>query len=461
MQYIEDYFENCKIMKKKSHYVCTSCGAISIKWTGQCGVCGEWETLSQVTIDKNTRNSSAKVNAGRPVSISEIDNEIELRIVTGIKELDRVLGGGIIPGSIVLVGGDPGIGKSTLMLQMAMKLKDFNPLYITGEESLRQIRYRADRISTDGGLMVFAETNIESIAATIESSDYSVIVIDSIQSMSTDKTDATPGSIIQIRECASLLMGIAKKSGKSIFLIGHVTKEGYIAGPKVLEHMVDTVLQFEGEKTYSFRILRALKNRYGSTNEIGIFRMEQKGLEEVENASDLFLVNRDNEEPGTAIVSAMEGTRPILLEVQALVTNTNFSVPQRTTTGYDTRRLQMILAVLEKRLGIPFQRADVFVNVAGGIYMNDPSLDLGIAAALVSSHRDIAIKSGTVIIGEIGLTGEVRPVSSIEQRIKESEKLGFKRIILPGKNMLKMDWVSEIKIIPAEKISLVLGKLFS
>lgn len=447
--------------KSKVVYICSSCQYQSAKWLGRCTSCGAWDSFIEEAVSTSSKMKLVRKQSAKITKLSEISTEGEFRITTGIGELDRVLGGGIIPGSLVLIGGDPGIGKSTLTLQMCGNLAKHNPLYVTGEESLNQIKYRSKRlknISDDISLM--AETNLEMIADAIKNTDCGVVIIDSIQSVYTEKIDATPGSIIQIRECTALLMQIAKQISKPIFIVGHVTKEGSIAGPKILEHMVDTVLQFEGDKTYSYRILRAIKNRYGSTNEIGVFEMAEDGLREVSNPSELFLVARQSTDSGISIVASIEGTRPILLEIQALVTPTSFAVPQRTATGFDIRRLQMIIAVLEKRLGSKFRNYDVFVNVAGGVYLNDPSVDLGVATALVSSLKDIAIDPKTVLIGEIGLTGEVRSVSSIEQRIKEAEKLGFQTIMLPKLNMDKISIKSKVRLVPVDRISLAFTQLF-
>ncbi len=447
-------------MKSKELYICKSCGNQSAKWLGKCPNCGEWDTFVKEVSEVSKKSRPASHSNNKIYRLDEIETENNYRIKTCISELDRVLGGGIIPGSLILMGGDPGIGKSTMMLQMCSTLGDYEPLYVTGEESLQQIKYRANRLAGNTeNLFLLAETNIESIIQAIKSVNSMVVVIDSIQSVYSERVDATPGSIIQVRECASALMQVAKTTGKAIFIIGHVTKDGFIAGPKILEHLVDAVLQFEGDKSYSFRILRALKNRFGSTNELGIFEMSNEGLSEVTNPSEIFLANRMQDASGVAIVAAIEGSRPILLEVQALVSPTSYSVPQRTSNGFDLRRLQMILAVLDKRLGIPFWKHDVFINVAGGIYLNDPSVDLGIAAALVSSFRDESLSSQTVIIGEIGLTGEVRMVSSIEQRIAESEKLGFKNVIIP-KNNFKNNTKYNIKLTEVERISLALTHLF-
>lgn len=452
-------------MKSKTIYVCKECGAKSAKWLGRCNSCGAWDSfVEEISYNSsNLKRHTAQLTADSS-KITFLENVItddNYRIITGIKELDRVLGGGIMPGSIVLVGGDPGIGKSTLMLQMCAGLQNYNPLYATGEESLQQIKCRADRLhGIPGKLMLIAETNVEQINSLIKNSESGVVIIDSIQSIYSSEVDSTPGSVIQVRECASLLMQTAKQTGKAIFIIGHVTKDGVIAGPKILEHTVDTVLQFEGEKTYSYRILRSLKNRFGSTNEIGIFEMNESGLKEVENPSELFLAHRKNDESGIAIVAAIEGSRPILLEVQALVSPSGYSVPQRISNGFDLRRLQMILAVLEKRLGVPFRQHDVFVNVAGGVYLNDPAVDLGIAAALISSLRDTAISTQTVFIGEIGLTGEIRQVSAIEQRISEAEKLGFKNIYVPEAARKRLSGFKQSQINAFDRISLALSSLF-
>ncbi len=363
-------------MKTKSQYVCQSCGAVSGGWAGRCHVCGTWDSIVEEVAERGSAKKSTSKAGGGIITLGEVDTQSTQRIQTGINELDRVLGGGITPGSLILVGGDPGIGKSTLMLQMCAFLESSQPLYITGEESLHQIKQRAGRLARiPDSLRLMAETGIDAILSAISSSGAKVVIVDSIQTVHSDLIESTAGSVSQVRECAAMLMKAAKKSGTAIFVVGHVTKEGMIAGPKVLEHMVDTVLQFEGEKTYSYRILRAIKNRYGSTNEIGIFEMAEEGLREVPNPSEIFLAERNQQDSGTAIISTIEGTRPLLLEVQALVTPTNYNVPQRTPTGFDLRRLQMILAVLEKRLGLKFGEYDVFVNVAGGVSLDDPGVD--------------------------------------------------------------------------------------
>jgi DNA repair protein RadA/Sms len=451
-------------MKIKTSYVCSQCGAVSAKWAGKCYNCGSWDTLVEQVISNTDLKQNRKpisINSNKIIKLKDILTDSTKRISTQIKELDRVIGGGIIPGALILIGGDPGIGKSTLMLQMCGNLIERQPLYITGEESLEQIKLRAERIiSNADDLSIMNETSLEEIEAAIKISDYNIIVIDSIQSVYSERIDASPGSIIQMRECSSALMRVAKETKKAIFIIGHITKEGIIAGPKLLEHIVDTVLQFEGEKTYTFRIVRALKNRFGSTNEIGIFEMSSKGLIEVTNPSELFLAQRKTNESGVAIISAIEGSRPILLEVQALVTPTSYGMPQRTSNGYDLRRLQMLLAVLEKRLGIYFSRNDVFVNVAGGIYLNDPASDFGIAVAIISSLKDTALESDVAFIGEIGLTGEIRAIPNIEQRISEVEKLGLKAVFLPESNLNKVIKKYSIKFFPINKISSAIIQLF-
>ncbi len=447
-------------MKQKTIYVCSECGARSPNWQGRCHSCGAWSSF----VEQKTAKGSLQLKKAGTVSQSiktlrEVDSDGEFRLKTGIGELDRVLGGGAIPGSIVLVGGDPGIGKSTLMLQMCAGLAERNPLYVTGEESLRQIKFRASRLKgIPEDMAVLAETNVEEIVAAIKDERFGAAIVDSIQSVFSEKIDSAPGGYGQVRECASILMQAAKQSGKPVFIVGHVTKEGVIAGPKLLEHLVDAVLQFEGEKTYAYRILRSLKNRYGSTNEMGIFKMTETGMVEVTNPSELFLAERNSNESGVAIVAAYEGARPILLEIQALAAASGFSVPQRTCTGFDSRRLNMILAVLEKRLGEPLSKNDVFVNVAGGVYLSDPSVDLGVAAAVVSSLRDVPIDISAPIVGEIGLTGETRPVSFIEQRIREAEKLGFESFILPAAKELNPKKF-KIKLKQVERISLALNQI--
>jgi len=446
--------------KTKTIYKCSNCGATAFKWQGKCNNCGEWDTLNEEVVATNKKKISLKSLDYNTVTLQNIETEKEYRIQTKIKEFDRVLGGGIVPGSLVLIGGDPGIGKSTLMLQMCRDLIEYNPLYITGEESLKQIKYRSLRIKNiPENLEVLAETNFETIESAIKNSENNVIILDSIQSIHSELIESTAGSVVQVRECTSRLMSLAKKLNKAIIIIGHINKDGAIAGPKILEHIVDTVLQFEGDKTYAYRILRSIKNRFGSTNEIGIFEMTQQGLDEVPNPSKIFLSERQEAESGIAIVASVEGSRAILLEVQALCTPTSFSVPQRTVTGFDSRRLQMIIAVLEKRLGAKFFKHDVFVNIAGGVQISDPSIDLGVAAALVSSLKDITIDPKTAIIGEIGLTGEVRSVSLIEQRVKEVSKLGFDKVVIPNNNFKSIMNKVNIEYQPVERISMALAMI--
>lgn len=412
--------------KKITMFVCSNCGNESAKWEGKCINCGEWNTYSQISIDKTEKKLSLKRQTEPKIKkLSEISSESIYRIGTNFVELDRVLGGGIVPGSLILIGGDPGIGKSTLMLQMAASITNGEVLYVSGEESLNQIKQRSNRLDLKNQeLDLLAETSLESIRSVIRKSEHKIVVIDSIQSIYSEKVEATPGNAVQVRECSVELMQIAKEKNISIFIIGHVTKEGFIAGPKMLEHLVDTVLQFEGEKTYSFRILRSLKNRFGSTNEIGIFRMNENGLQEILNPSEIFIAQRSESEPGIAIAAAMEGSRPLLIEIQALVAHSNYGMPQRIVNGYDSRRIQMLIAVLEKRIGLNFRQSDIFVNIAGGLYLNDTSVDLAIAMAIISSFRDEAISASTIFCGEIGLTGEVRKVPKLSQRIKEAEKFG-------------------------------------
>lgn len=446
-------------MKKRLVFECSSCGAKYSKWTGRCSNCGAWNSLIEV-VEETSKNKIVQNNTISNIyKLSEIDNEPEFRIKTKINELDRVLGGGIIPGSLVLVGGDPGIGKSTLMLQMCGNLHK-DSIYITGEESLKQIKYRSQRLKGINDISICSETEIEKIINTIKKSQSKVAVVDSIQSVFSDNIDATAGSISQIRESAMKLFNLAKQENIAIFLIGHVTKDGIIAGPKILEHTVDTVIQFEGDKNFSYRILRALKNRFGSTNEIGIFEMNNEGLSEVLNPSEVFLSNINKDENGIAIVSAIEGTRPILIEVQSLVSPSGYGMPQRISNGFDSRRLQMILAVIEKRLGFQLKTQDIFVNLAGGLYINDTSIDLGIAIAVISSYLEKSIPEKTLLIGEIGLTGEVRAVQSIPQRISEGEKLGIRKIILPNLKSQKFVLNSNVELFFADKISNVLNMLF-
>lgn len=442
-------------------YVCQNCGVSSPRWAGKCPSCAEWNTLVE-EVRATGAKKTHQAGKATPIPLSSVEIASNARIQTGIEELDRVLGGGITPGSITLVGGDPGIGKSTLMLQMCAGLKAYKPLYITGEESLQQIKLRSKRLegNTDS-LLVLGETNTGVIAETIKSDDVGVVIVDSIQTLHREDIESAPGSVAQVRESATMLMEVAKTTHKPIFLVGHITKDGAIAGPKVLEHIVDTVLQFEGEKVYSYRILRAIKNRYGSTNEIGVFEMAQEGLREVKNPSEVFLSQRNFGESGTAIVATLEGTRPLLVEVQALATPSSYGVPQRSATGFDYKRLQMILAVLEKRLGLRLGQHDIFVNVAGGLKIDDPAVDLGVAAAIVSSARDIPLPSDLVMIGEIGLTGEVRTIGGIELRLNEIQKLGFKVVMLPEIHSNRLPPFKNLTLLPVDRILKAISQLFS
>lgn len=428
--------------KQRTRYVCQSCGAASPRWLGKCPECGAWESYVEETsaapVPAKARGARSTSTSAALVRLEDVEVGEEPRIVTGIDEFDRVLGGGIMPGSIILVGGDPGVGKSTLMAQMCVGLGERSILYVTGEESLRQIKLRADRLEVRAsGLRLMAETNLDLIVRSIREMSPDVAIVDSIQTTYQPEIESAPGSVAQVRECTAVLMQLAKSSGVAIFVVGHVTKEGAIAGPKVLEHMVDTVLQFEGERTHLYRILRTAKNRYGSTNEIGVFEMGENGLVEVANPSSVFLSERSYGASGSVVTSTMEGTRPILVEAQALVTPSSYGVPQRSATGFDYKRLQMLLAVLEKRLGLGMGQYDVFVNIAGGVRVDDPAVDLAVASAIVSSFRDVPADSQTVVVGEIGLGGEIRTVAQVDQRIAEAAKLGFKSFVLPGSNMKK------------------------
>lgn len=459
--------------KTKVQFVCQSCGYISPRWIGKCPECSTWnsfvEEVSSVAAENPKARGartmgasphSANGSQSKPLRLKEIAVGEEERVVTHIAELDRTLGGGIMPGSIILVGGDPGIGKSTMMMQMVKGLLTARTLYVSGEESPRQLKLRAERLGLhNDDLLILAETNVESILEQARQLQPDIIIIDSIQTMYRTMIDSAPGSVAQVRECTALLMQYAKMSGIPIFVIGHVTKEGAIAGPKVLEHIVDTVLQFEGERTHAYRILRATKNRYGSTNEIGVFSMSADGLIEVPNPSEVFLSERQYGTSGSAVCAILEGTRPVLLEVQALVTNSSYNNPQRTATGYDYRRIAMILAILEKRLNVRLSHSDVFINVAGGLHVEEPAADLAIAAAVVSNQRDIPVDSKSCLIGEIGLSGEVRAVPQAELRVAEAQKLGFEQIILPKANLRSLGKSPSKKIIAVERIAEAMDRI--
>ncbi len=443
--------------KPKTVFYCSNCGHQTSKWLGKCPVCGEWNTFVEEVIVKEDKRKSG-VSKGntkvRPKAIGEIETEKEERIDTGNGEFNRVLGSGLVPGSIVLVGGEPGIGKSTLLLQVAMDLRHLRTLYVSGEESYRQIKMRADRLGlSNDNVFVLNETFTGNIFSQIEELTPHLVVIDSIQTLYTDTIESSPGSISQIRETASELQRFAKTSNIPVILIGHITKDGSLAGPKVLEHMVDTVLQFEGDRHYGFRILRAVKNRFGSTSELGIFEMQSGGLREVTNPSEILLSQRDEEVNGVAISSMIEGQRPMLIETQALVSNAAFGTPQRSATGYDTRRMNMLLAVLEKKAGFRLSVKDVFLNIAGGLRVDDPAIDLAVVASIISSAEDIYIGNKTCFAGEVGLSGEIRAVSRIENRISEAEKLGFERIFISKYNLKGIDTkMFNIEIIPVSKV---------
>ncbi len=444
--------------KPKTVYYCSNCGNQSSKWLGKCPACGEWNTFVEevvVKADKRKSGIAAKQTQAKPTPVHKIETDEEVRIDTRNNELNRVLGGGLVPGSVVLVGGEPGIGKSTLLLQVSMNLKGLRTLYISGEESYRQIKMRADRLKLENPeVYILNETFTGNIFAQIEATEPNLIIIDSIQTLYTENIDSSPGSISQIRETAGELQRYAKTSNIPVILIGHITKEGNLAGPKVLEHMVDTVLQFEGDRHYGFRILRSVKNRFGSTSELGIFEMQSGGLREVSNPSEILLSQRDEEATGVAIAAMVEGQRPMLIETQALVGTAAFGTPQRSATGYDTRRLNMLLAVLEKRSGFKLSSKDVFMNIAGGIRVDDPAIDLALVAAIISSAEDIYISSNICFAGEVGLSGEIRAVSRIESRISEAEKLGFEKIILSKYSIKGIDRKNfKIDIVPVSKVS--------
>ncbi|MCI5493982.1 MAG: DNA repair protein RadA [Lachnospiraceae bacterium] len=419
---------------KTTVYFCQSCGYESSKWMGQCPGCKEWNTFVEEVIDKGAVGKVKRESEAKVTKLAAIEAQDENRLSTSIAELDRVLGGGIVKGSLVLVGGDPGIGKSTLLLQVCQKLSEqkVKVLYISGEESLWQIKIRAQRIGEFGeSLSLLCETNLDTIQDVIRREKPEVVIIDSIQTMYNEGISSAPGSVSQVRESTGILMQIAKKLEITIFIVGHVTKEGVVAGPRVLEHMVDTVLYFEGDRHAAYRILRGVKNRFGSTNEIGVFEMQNEGLREVENPSEYMLSGKPEGASGSVVACSMEGTRPILLEIQALVCHSNFGMPRRTAAGTDFNRVNLLMAVLEKRLGMSLSSCDAYVNIAGGIRMNEPAIDLGIVLAIVSSYKELPIDEKTICFGEVGLSGEVRAVSMAQQRIQEAKKLGFTTCILP------------------------------
>ncbi|MCI5874944.1 MAG: DNA repair protein RadA [Clostridiales bacterium] len=433
-------------------YFCQNCGYESGKWLGQCPGCREWNTFVEEFVDKRSvgKGKQSGNEHAQTVPLSAIEMTQDKRVSTNIAELDRVLGGGIVQGSLVLVGGDPGIGKSTLLLQVCQNLskQKVKVLYISGEESLQQIKIRAERIGTfEDSLSLLCETNLDTIQKVIDREKPQIVVIDSIQTMYNENVASAPGSVSQVRESTGTLMQIAKGSGISIFIVGHVTKEGVVAGPRVLEHMVDTVLYFEGDRHAAYRILRGVKNRFGSTNEIGVFEMRQNGLVEVENPSEFMLSGKPEGASGSVVACSMEGTRPILLEVQALVCHTNFGIPRRTAAGTDFNRVNLLMAVLEKRLGLQLGNCDAYINIAGGIRMNEPAIDLGIVLSIISSYKEKPIDEKTICFGEVGLSGEVRAVSMAEQRVLEAKKLGFDTCILPEVCRENIKGISGIKLV--------------
>jgi len=445
--------------KAKTVFFCKECGYESSKWLGQCPGCKSWDVFVEEPIVKRSSSGLGKRELKEPELLSSVKSETESRISSGISELDRVLGGGIVPGSLVLVGGDPGIGKSTLLLQTCREIvnKAIKVLYITGEESKGQIKMRADRLGAfSGELLLLCETNLDLIEDVVNKHKPEIVVIDSIQTMYKEDISSAPGSVGQVREATGALMRMAKSTGITIFIIGHVTKEGMVAGPRVLEHMVDTVLYFEGDNYASYRVLRAVKNRFGSTNEIGVFEMQGSGLVEVKNPSEYMLNGRPEGEPGSVVSASIEGTRPILVEVQALISRTSFNMPRRTAAGTDYNRVNLLMAVLEKRLGIQLGDCDAYVNVAGGMRITEPALDLAIVTAILSSFRNITIGSKTIMFGEVGLTGEIRAVNMADQRVVEAAKMGFETCILPQANKGKLKTPEGIKLVGVKNIGEVL-----
>ena len=445
--------------KPRTQFVCQSCGASAAKWMGKCGGCAEWNTLAEEEIvEEGTHKRAAIVASSRPIPVTDGSQPPPNRISTGMSECDRVLGGGIVPGSLILVGGDPGIGKSTLMLQLSQYLAAHSGpvLYVSGEESFSQARLRADRLkSVDERLFIYTETSVSNISKEIQRGDYAAVVVDSIQSVYSSQLSGVPGSISQVRDCASEFLRIAKGRNVPIFLVGHVTKDGNIAGPRLLEHLVDTVLYFEGEGRQSLRILRGVKNRFGSTNEIGVFEMRETGLHPVPNPSALFLNERPEGVSGSVVIPSVEGTRPLLVEVQALVGDSHAGSPRRTVTGMNPNRISLILAVLEKRAGLHFSDRDVFVNVAGGVKLDEPATDLAVALALASSFREVPVSDNLVAFGEVGLAGEVRAVDMAQQRLSEAAKFGFNRCILPRGCARNLN-VSGVTLLPVSELETAL-----
>ncbi|MCB7542382.1 DNA repair protein RadA [Tyzzerella nexilis] len=441
---------------KKSVFFCQNCGHEENKWLGQCPMCKEWNTFVEEPVSFSKSASAKQIKDAEVVALKHVETDQEERIKTKIEELDRVLGGGIVPGSLLLVGGDPGIGKSTLLLQVCQRLCEdkHQVLYISGEESLKQIKLRANRMGEfTEDLQLLCETNLEIVKNVIQKRKPEVVIIDSIQTMYSEEVASAPGSVSQVRESTNVFMQLAKGLGISIFIVGHVTKEGTVAGPRVLEHMVDTVLYFEGDRHASYRILRGVKNRFGSTNEIGVFEMRQNGLVEVENPSEFMLNGKPENASGSVVACSMEGTRPILIEIQALVCSSNFGMPRRTAAGTDYNRVNLLMAVLEKRVGIHLSNYDAYVNIAGGIKMNEPAVDLGIVMAIVSSYKNQPIDEKTIVFGEVGLSGEVRAVNMPEQRVAEAKKLGFTTCIMPEVSREVVKNIKGIKIIGVKTIN--------
>ncbi len=463
--------------KDKIVYVCKECGQESPKWIGRCPSCGQWNTYIEQVVRKDSASIrvlpgglDTELDNNKPRNLREIETNAVPRIDMKDAELNRVLGGGLVPGSLVLLGGEPGIGKSTLILQTVMNLWHLKVLYVSGEESAQQLKLRADRLQTKGQsqetdenqeCLIVCETSLEKIFTHVKNTQPQLLVIDSIQTISTESVDSSPGSISQVRECAALLLKFAKTYNVPVILIGHINKEGTLAGPKVLEHIVDTVLQFEGDQHYLYRILRSIKNRFGSTSELGIYEMRADGLRQVSNPSELLLSESHEGLSGVAVSSAIEGVRPFLIETQALVSTAAYGNPQRSATGFDIRRLNMLLAVLEKRIGFKLAQKDVFLNIAGGLRVSDPAIDLSVIAAVLSSNLDSGIESDVCMAGEVGLSGEIRPVARIEQRISEAEKLGFKRMLVPKGNMQGLDKKHfKIELIAVRKVEEALRELF-
>jgi len=450
--------------KTKIIFYCTNCGNESPKWLGKCPACGEWNTYSEEIAEKTSKHISSHLNTSQstPVLLNEITIGNEIRMDMQDEEFNRVLGGGLVPGSLVLIGGEPGIGKSTLILQTVLRLKGLTSLYVSGEESAKQLKLRSERIGYDNpDCYILCETLLEQIFIHANKVKPNLLIIDSIQTVFSEKIDSSPGSISQVRECASSILRFAKETNTPVLIIGHINKEGSIAGPKVLEHIVDTVLQFEGDQHYMYRILRNIKNRFGSTSELGIYEMKQSGLREVSNPSELLLSQDHDGLSGVAIAAAVEGIRPFLIETQALVSTAAYGTPQRSTTGFDIRRMNMLLAVLEKRAGFKLIQKDVFLNIAGGLRVNDPAIDLSVISAVLSSSLDVPIDRNTCMCGEVGLSGEIRPVNRVEQRIMEAQKLGFETIIIPNGNLKNIDYQhSKIRIIPVKKVEEAFRHLF-